>query len=267
MNVLSLFDGMSCGQIALERAGIKVSNYYASEIDGYTIRVTQANYPNTIQLGSVQDVQGADLPKIDLLLGGSPCQGLSQCGHRLGFEDERSKLFFEFTRLLKECRPKHFLFENVRMTEEYRGIITEQLGVEPVKIDSSLVSAQNRVRYYWTNIPNIKQPKDKRITLQDVCNEKHDVVGIINTPRGNNKGGLRNDGSKSPTLSKSSWQHNNHILLKDGSLKKLTPTECERLQTVPDGHTDHVSNTQRYKMLGNGWTVDVIAHILSTINQ
>lgn len=155
INVLSLFDGISCGQVALERAGIKVNNYFASEIDKHAIKVTQSNYPNTIQIGDVTKVKGADLPKIDLLIGGSPCQGFSFAGKQLNFNDIRSKLFFEFVRLLEETKPKYFLLENVKMKKEYQNIITEYLEVEPITINSNLLSAQNRTRYYWTNIPNI----------------------------------------------------------------------------------------------------------------
>jgi DNA (cytosine-5)-methyltransferase 3A len=163
MNVLSLFDGMSCGQIALNKLGIKYDNYFASEIDKYAIKVTQNNYPNTKQLGNVVDVKGKDLPKIDLLIGGSPCQGFSFAGKQLNFEDHRSKLFFEFVRLLEECKPKYFLLENVNMKQEYQDIISKYLGVKPILINSNLVSTQNRRRLYWTNIPNINQPKDKNI--------------------------------------------------------------------------------------------------------
>lgn len=166
MNVLSIFDGMSCGRIALERAGIKVDNYYASEIDKYAIQIAKKNYPDIIHIGDVTKVKANDLPKIDLLIGGSPCQGFSFAGKQLNFEDERSKLFFEFVRLLEECKPKYFLLENVKMKKEYQDIISSYLGVEPIKINSSLVSAQNRERLYWTNIPNIRQPEDKGIFIK-----------------------------------------------------------------------------------------------------
>jgi len=148
MNVLSLFDGMSCGQIALERAGITVDNYYASEIDKHCITVTQTNYPETIQLGDVSKIDGKDLPNIDLLIGGSPCQGFSFIGKGLNFDDPRSKLFFEYVRLLKECNPTYFMLENVRMKKELQDIISKYLGVDPVVINSNLVSAQNRHRLY-----------------------------------------------------------------------------------------------------------------------
>jgi len=168
MNVLSLFDGMSCGQIALNRLGIKYDNYFASEIDKYAMKVTEANYPNTRQMGSVEFINGVNLPKIDLLFGGSPCQGFSFAGKQLNFSDPRSKLFFEFVRILKETKPKYFLLENVKMKKESQNIITEYLGVEPIEINSNLVSAQNRRRLYWTNIPGVEQPKDKEIYLKDI---------------------------------------------------------------------------------------------------
>jgi DNA (cytosine-5)-methyltransferase 3A len=184
MKVLSLFDGMSCGQLALNRLGIKVDKYYASEIDKYAIQVTQANFPETIQIGDVCDVKGEDYQDIDIIFAGSPCQGFSQAGKGLAFDDPRSALFFEFIRLLKEIKPKYFLLENVKMKKEWLQIITEQVsacypeytnsnnlfggGIEPILINSSLLSAQSRQRYYWTNIPNVKQPKDKGIVLKDI---------------------------------------------------------------------------------------------------
>src|SRR5574344_15209 len=162
MNVLSLFDGMSCGQMALNRVGIKYDNYFASEIDKYAIKVTQHNFPNTIQLGDVTKIKSCDLPKIDLLMGGSPCQGFSFSGKQLNFNDPRSKLFFEFVRLVNECQPKYWLLENVVMKKEFEQVISNHLNVEPIKINSSLVSAQNRERLYWANF-NIEQPEDKNI--------------------------------------------------------------------------------------------------------
>lgn len=171
MNVLSLFDGMSCGQLALERAGIAYDNYYASEVDKYAITVTQANYPDTIQIGDVLDISGEHLPTIDLLIGGSPCQGFSFAGDQLNFDDPRSKLFFEFVRLLEECKPRYFLLENVRMKKVYEEIISSYLDVAPIQINSALVSAQNRVRLYWTNIPGVKQPLDKGILLGSILED------------------------------------------------------------------------------------------------
>lgn len=174
MNVLSLFDGMSCGQIALERAEIKVDNYFASEIDKHAIKVTIHNYPKTIQLGDVTKVKGSALPEIDLLIGGSPCQGFSFSGKQLNFDDPRSKLFFDFVRLVKELKPKYWLLENVVMKKEYEQVISEYLGAEPITINSSLVTAQNRVRLYWANF-KITQPTDKGINLIDIL-ETDDLI-------------------------------------------------------------------------------------------
>ena len=170
INVLSLFDGMSCGQIALNKLGIKYDKYFACEIDKYAMQVTQHNFPDTIQLGDVQFVtkETFGTHKIDLVIGGSPCQGFSFAGKQLNFEDPRSALFFEFVRLVKELKPKYFLLENVKMKKEYQNVITQYMGVEPIEINSALVSAQNRRRLYWTNIPNIEQPEDKGIVLKDI---------------------------------------------------------------------------------------------------
>ena len=376
MNVLSLFDGMSCGQQALNRLGIKYDNYYASELDKYAIQITQKNFPDTIQLGDVCGVVAKDLPKdIDLLLAGSPCQGFSFAGKQLAFDDPRSALFFEFVRLLRELKPKYFLLENVRMKKEYLDVITEQVGgIEPIMINSKLVSAQNRQRYYWTNIPNVTQPEDRGLVLRDVledytddvylageklqknykggnqlnpdyksqANTIHDVNkksgticagthgyanGYVGTPkqvgtavdirgydiikrvyspdgkspalttmqgghrqpkvvtgawRGRYKiDGVRQDGKGSvagkttqmlelrkdeKTNALTTVQKDNVVVENDTmNWRKLTPLECERLQTVDDNYTEGVSNTQRYKMLGNGWTIDVISHILNHI--
>ena len=361
MNVLSLFDGMSCGQIALDQLGIHVDKYFAAEIDPYAMRVTQNNFPETVHLGDVTKVFAKDLPQIDLLLGGSPCQGFSFAGKQLNFNDPRSALFFEYVRLLKECNPKYFLLENVRMKKEYQDVITEHLGVEPIMINSALVSAQNRVRLYWTNIPNITQPEDKGIVLKDILEELptnyvkmsntftarqkgnrcltdmtqekasnlsameyvkngrqgdyiacnyigtplqvgmadningHDILKRIYSPDGKSptlnahgggntepkvscgafRGRYEEDGStkqqlevrkddKTNTLT--SVQKDNVLTQDKMYYRKLTPLECERLQTVPDGYTEGVSNSQRYKMLGNGWTVEVIKHIFKNID-
>ena len=278
--VLSLFDGMSCGQIALNRAGISYGKYYASEIDKHAIKVTQHNYHNTIQLGSVTEIKGTDLPQIDLLIGGSPCQGFSFAGKQLNFEDPRSKLFFEFVRLLKETKPKYFLLENVVMKKEYEKIITDHLGVEPILINSSLVSAQNRKRLYWTNIPGIKQPKDKQIAWGkirefDVADNFYYSENGLNwlKKHGERKGkklAIWGDKEKCQMIEASHFKNYSSqrffgIEDKKG-LRYITPVECERAQTVPDNYTACVSNTQRYKMLGNGWTVDVIAHIFGGLS-
>jgi DNA (cytosine-5)-methyltransferase 3A len=392
MNVLSLFDGMSCGQQALERSGIEVNQYFASEIDKYAIKVTMANYPNTIQLGSVVNVNAQELPKIDLLIGGSPCQSFSFAGKRKGmttkqeteiltlehylqFKSEgyefegQSYLFWEFMRLLNETKPKYFLLENVEMGEKWEKVLSRAIGVNGIHINSALVSAQNRKRIYWTNIgmvPGglfgdlvsiITQPKDKGILLKDILesevdqkyflsdkminsfkikttfykekgggfcfkpnegdnkgrtltnpgkNRMDDNFIVHNTmPRsGNSKQGgtghlTRNDGktycldtgntnaveivamrgrgekgnieqqletngtNKSNSLT--TVQKDNLVSNFNTKIRKLTPKECERLQTVKDNYTNCVSDSQRYKMLGNGWTVDVICYIFSFI--
>jgi site-specific DNA-cytosine methylase len=259
INVLSLFDGISCGQIALERVGIEVENYFASEIDKYAIQVVKHNYPNTKHIGSVTDVMGSDLPKIDLLIGGSPCQGFSLAGKQLNFDDARSKLFFEFIRLKNELNPKYFLLENNRMKKEYQDIISSYLGVEPIKINSNLVSAQNRNRLYWTNIPNVKIPQDKGIMLKDIIG---DYDGIWVYPRGYNKGGLQSYKGKSPTITTSSWEHN-FFIVKNGIKEPFTPEICEKLQTLPIGYTNILSKSKAIKHIGNAWTVDVVSFIFS----
>ena len=426
MNVLSLFDGMSCGRIALEGLGIKVDNYYASEIDKYAIQVSQANYPDIIQVGDVTELDTSTLPKIDLVMGGSPCQGFSFAGKQLAFDDPRSALFFEFVRCVKELQPKYFLLENVRMKKEYLDVISEYMGVEPIMINSALVSAQNRVRFYWTNIPGIEQPEQRGIVLRDVLETNPDKnlskmttkddksfcltsnyhgaiaensierkqrtmipadkplhIGTAVDIKGHDQiKRVYSEDGKSPTLTTCGGGHREPKVMvdervnkpkrvgtiKDGSQgdriysqdakgitlnaqsggtagsgnmlvetisvdkekkqltikeatkkgyttiedgdcfdmtfpnsktrrgrnmkdksncltaanydymryehsdedkevywRKLTPVECERLQTVPDNYTNHVSNTQRYKMLGNGWTIEVITHILKNM--
>ena len=390
MKVLSLFDGMSCGRIALDRLGFSVDTYYASEIDKYAIEVAQKNYPDTIHVGDVTQLNADDFQDVDLILAGSPCQGFSFAGNQLAFDDPRSALFFEFIRLLKAIKPKYFLLENVRMKKEFLEVITDQVSscypefqghdlfggrIEPILINSSLVSAQSRERYYWTNIPNITQPENRGIVLRDVLEEDPGdsfnlapakVDRVLNQARG--KGFFYNedspkigtiiagyhkeptDGSyietkpkqigiasdinghdilkrvyspdgKSPTLNTMGGGNREPKVVSGGAFRgrayddkgkrmdrngdsvanktsqmlelrqdrksnaittvykdsvvvenelhwrKLTPLECERLQTVPDNYTNHVSNTQRYKMLGNGWTVDVIAHILNNMEN
>lgn len=280
-NVLSLFDGMSCGQIALNKVGIQYDNYYASEIDEPAISVTQHNYPNTIQMGSITELQSSQLPKIDLLFGGSPCQSFSNAGNGTGF-DGKSGLFYDYVRLLKECKPTYFLLENVKMKKEWQDIISTELGVQPIKINSNLVSAQNRERLYWTNIPVVGLPDDKQIYIEDILDNQFDSkywlkernaellskkVSIEGAPDiccidvYNKK--FKKD-RKSPTLTLP--HHNSLRLLQDGKFRKLTPNECERLQTVPVDYTNTgIADIHRYSMLGNGWTVDVIAFIFSFI--
>jgi site-specific DNA-cytosine methylase len=457
MNVLSLFDGMSCGMLALDRLGIKVDNYYASEIDKYAMQVSAANYPEIIQVGDITKLDLSTLPKIDLVMGGSPCQGFSFAGKQLAFDDPRSALFFEFVKCVEALKPKYFLLENVKMKKEYLDIISEYMGVEPIFIQSSLVSAQSRQRYYWTNIPGIEQPEERGIVLRDILedypNENpvkhternarhlkqlddkslcmtatmykgagnngmtlvpqrvgtikdggqgnriysqdgkgisisaqsggtagngnmlietsnkpqhigtavdikgHDQIKRVYSPNGKSptvttcggghrepkvfagawRGRYNEDGSTSQklelrkdekanaitTVQKDSFVvqsyrevrteeakkarrgnrqktgkdhtpfrakelqprddgkvgtvtpglNNDHMISltrdkdQDVYWRKLTPLECERLQTVPDNYTNHVSNTQRYKMLGNGWTIEVIAHIFKNMES
>jgi len=288
MNVLSLFDGMSCGQIALNQLGFKIDNYFASEIDKDAMKIAKKNFPNMQHIGDVTKVKGSELPKIDLLIGGSPCQGFSFAGKQLNFNDPRSALFFEFVRLFKETNPKYFLLENVRMKTEYQDVITEHLNwIEPIAINSSLVSAQNRNRLYWTNIPSIEQPKDKSIWLKDIFelntdekiytepyykvnNKQLSYLGYVgNSPKQATK--VFSTNGKSVCLTALGGGQGGKTGLYEipdtRTCRKLTVTECEKLQTVPSGYTEGVSNTSRYKMLGNGWTVDVIAHIFRNMNE
>ena len=371
MNVLSLFDGMSCGQLALQRAGIEVDNYFASEIDKYAIEVARKNFPNTIQMGDVSEIivpNIIDQVEIDLLMGGSPCQGFSFAGKQLNFSDPRSKLFFEFVRIKEELQPKYFLLENVKMKQEFQDVITKYMGVEPIEINSSLFSAQNRRRLYWTNIPVDMDIKDKGLVLKDILQTDHNEPPVPINERnarhyknplqkslcttasmykgaGNNgmtlvdrlipvgmaeeyahynyratKEVYHMDG-KAPTLLtmqggnrepkvatysakggrivnrrldeqgvRKDYQmdlpltpqveirsddktnclttlQKDNVVVEGMTWRKLTPIECERLQTLPDNYTEGVSKTQRYKMIGNGWTVDVIAHILKGIKD
>ena len=378
MNVLSLFDGMSCGQLALQRANISVDHYYTCEIDKYAMQITQKNFPNAIQLGDVTKVEPnyLQLANIDLLLGGSPCQGFSFAGDQLAFDDPRSKLFFEFVRIKDALKPKYFLLENVVMKQEFQDVITKYMGVEPIMINSSLLSAQNRRRLYWTNIPVDMNIKDKGLVLKDILQEdhgeppvpinernarhhKHPYQKSLCTTATMHKGAGNNGmtlvdrhvplgyvvdklipvgdaeeyahynyratkqvyhmNGKAPTLLtmqggnrepkvatysakggrivnrrldaegvRKDYQmdlpltpqveirdddktnclttvQKDNVVVEGMTWRKLTPIECERLQTLPDNYTEGVSKTQRYKMIGNGWTVDVIAHILKGI--
>lgn len=288
MRVLSLFDGISCGHVALERAGIPVEVYYASEIDKYAIQITQKNYPDTIQLGDVTKLDGTSLKnKIDLLIGGSPCQSLSitmsQTRQNL---DGKSKLFFEYVRILNEVQPKYFLLENVAsMKDECKKIISEYMGVEPVLINSNCFSAQDRPRLYWTNIPvNVFGLKECNLCLQDIMESNVDEKYYYNYPLynidmnkqvcaymdfKNNEMHKRifNPAFKCHTLTTCGGGNTQKKVLDNGRARKLTPLEYERLQTLPDNYTSCVSNSQRYNTCGNGWTVDVIAHIFSFIGE
>ena len=355
MNILSLFDGISCGRVALERAGIQVDKYYASEIDKYAKQISSKNYPDIIQLGDVNNWQSWDIDwsSVDLLIGGSPCQGFSNAGKGLNFKDPRSALFFVYVDILnhiKKYNPKvRFLLENVKMKKEWVNVISKYLGVEPVEINSSLVSAQNRQRYYWTNIAEIQQPEDKHIYLKDIlitnntiripeygnedksrpltCHYSNNFGGWydritdpdpnkqqidilaqpVNATKDNKaycikaqyyKNSIANFVTNKGFSASGVAEPIEHYYTEQGTgknvfevkdkkiiiygkeytmnledgwwrFRKLTPIECERLQTLPDNYTKQgviqteISNTQRYKCLGNGWTVDVIAHIFS----
>ena len=286
MNVLSLFDGISCGQVALERAGFEVNNYYAAEVDKYAIKITQANYPNTKQMGDVTKWREWDIDwsSIDLLIGGSPCQGFSFAGKQLAFDDPRSALFFEYLNILnhiKTVNPKvNFMLENVKMKKEYLDVISGLLGVQPVFINSALVSAQNRQRYYWANW-EFGQPEDRGVYWGDI--KEHGAPkchyytkkGLDWIRRHSERTGkeLRvwpNNG-KCQMLEASMFKNysgQRFFAVEDvNGLRYISLLECERAQTVPDNYTNHVSNTQRYKALGNGWTVDVIAHIFEGMRR
>lgn len=367
MNVLSLFDGMSCGRIALDRIGVKVNKYYASEIDKYAIKVSKANWDDIIQLGDVNGIKQwyeDNQPSIDLMLMGSPCQGFSNASKdKLNFEHPQSKLFFVAVEIMKLVKPKYFLLENVNMKKEWQDIISDYMGVKPTKINSALLSAQSRSRLYWTNIPFNQNIEDKNIVLKDILDEENIFTetysNYLNSTWGDKKktdmvkstedkkshcltasmykgqiptwikkplrvgtikqgsqgdriysveakgitlsaqsGGTASNGNmliqvgiaddikghdilkrvysiegKAPTLNTCSGGNrepkiaDNVIPIEKNKFlwRKLTPTECEALQTVNRGYTDHVSNTQRYRMLGNGWTVDVIGHILKPL--
>ena len=360
MKILSLFDWMACWYEALVRAWIKIDKYYASEIDKYAIQIALKNHPDIIEIWDVTQIKWEDYKDIDIIIGGSPCQWFSMAWKMLNFDDPRSKLFFEFVRLVKEIQPKYFLLENVKMKKEFQDVISSYMWVEPIEIDSALVSAQRRKRLYWTNIPWITQPKDKGIMLKDIL--ESNAPDKYNLTERGMKMLMRNFGSKwqalnfdpsvlfkitypsvceqqewldrkCPTLTASMWtgggnvpcvvvpkeweklidvvdwevrvrqatkqwyivandgdgislaypnsttrrgrvihQKSNTITTEwesyaysDSRIRKLTPIECERLQTLPDNYTEWVSDSQRYKMLGNWWTVDVIAHIFSFI--
>lgn len=290
MKVLSLFDGISCGMVALERVGIPIERYVAYEIDKYAIQISEKNYPQIEHCGDVTKADFTQYKGFDLLIGGSPCQDLSvaKIGGK-GLEGEKSGLFYEYVRALKECEPKYFLLENVAsMRKEYRDEITKLLGVEPILINSNLVSALERNRLYWTNIPNVIQPDDKKIYVDSILEPNADerfffsertyasLEKILKRSVERNLG-FRSGIIENPKTEKfKNLDANYHkgcdgkrsmIKEPDGRLRMATPIEAERLQTLPDGYTEGISNTQRYKCLGNGWTVDVITHILKNLKE
>lgn len=283
MNVLSLFEGMSCGRIALERAGIKADNYFASEIDKHAMQLSRANWNDITQIGSVTDIHyevgtlitpnTAHKINIDLVIGGSPCQSFSSVGNGEGF-DGKSGLFYEYLRVLREVKPTYFLLENVRMKKEWKDLITKELGVEPIDINSSLLSAQNRGRLYWTNIPDVVRPFDIKIYIKDVLMNTWDKALELKGKGLNKINSSRSrvvsiENSKFPCLLASQWKKptDSVIIQQDGVYRYPTRTEMEKMQTVPQGYTEVASYNEASKMLGNGWTVDVISHIFSSLPQ
>jgi len=318
MRILSLFDGISCARVALERAGVSITDYYASEVDKYAIQITQKNYSDTKQVGDITLLKGRDFADIDLIIGGSPCQDLSIAKKdRQGLKGQRSGLFYEYVRILNEVKPKYFILENVNsMPKEAKEQISEILGVEPVMINAALVSAQNRKRLFWVGkLINAKyqqveilQPTDRGILLKDILQPPAEVdermvvkgksfsltasyngavawnsiakkqrtmvkipaetkkIGNI-YPSGGQSGNVYYTNGKSSTLMAlgGGAGAKTELYLQDKQIRKLTPIECERLQGLPDDYTSDISNTQRYKALGNAFNVDVVAHIISNL--
>lgn len=302
LKVLSLFNGMNCIGMALKSLNIE-AELYCSEIDKYANKISSLLFPEAVNLGCVKTVKVEDIGKIDLLVAGSPCQGFSFAGKQLNFEDERSKLFFEFIRILEEARKLNpevkFLLENVKMSKEHQAVISRFCGIDCIEINSALLSAQNRRRLYWTNIGTnknnlfgieqvgIKQPADKGILLKDILEETAAEKYCLNieyftflykrlkrkyilTDR---KGNLKKHQNKAGALSVGGHGSGNHsdmdivTIPKAKQSRRLTPLECCRLQTIPEEETkkilsSSISDSQIYKMLGNGWTVSVIAYIL-----
>lgn len=276
MNVLSLFDGMSCGQIALERVGIKVDKYYASEIKAHAIKVTQFNYPNTIQLGDVNNYKNWNI-SVDLLIGGSPCQDFTRlkASNAKGVMGDKSILFFKYVECLHRFKPRYFLLENVIMDKTQENIITSILGVEPVRINSNLVSYQNRDRLYWTNIPGVAVPSDKNINFQDFKETDYEVCKeykVKRTPSRENMWAKQcpnvtlREKINCLTCKQDRWSNAGLIEFED-FCRYLTVKECEQAQTVPVGYTNCLTRSQAYDVLGDGWTVDVIAHIVKGIKE
>lgn len=300
MKVLSLFDGISCGQIALERAGIKVEEYYASEIKNHAIKVTQKNYPNTIQIGDVTKIfyengvlktENGDflVGEIDIIIGGSPCQDFSLANiykqdkeNTYGLKGEKSSLFYEYLRLLKTIKPKYFLLENVEMKKDSEAQLNNYLGIEGIHINSRLVSFQNRPRIYWSNIPNITIPKDKEISFQDYKDtdyERCKEAKMNRTPSRermwNNGNGGKLGSCKNVTYApkvgcitrKQDRCPNSGLIEFEDFARFLTRREIEQAQTLPCGYTDILSYNQMQDVCGDGWTVDVIAHIFKGLKD
>jgi len=285
MNVLSLFDGMSCGQLALERASVKYNNYFASEIKPIAIKVAKQNYPNTIHIGDVTKLDLSRLPKIDLLIGGSPCQDFSILKAKgLGLEGDKSKLFYEYLKILKQIKPKYFLLENVKMKKESEQQLNKYLGIEGLHINSELVSFQKRPRIYWTNIPGACVPKDRNINFQDFKETNYDVCKIYKLNNTPSRIKMWNNGNKRSSELKScaNITHSNKVycltrkqdrspnsgLIEfDDFCRFLTRQELEKAQTVPVGYTNSVSYNQAQDLLGDGWTIEVIAHLFQGLNN
>lgn len=345
VTVFSAFDGAGIGLLALKRAGIPVAAYYASEVDKYAIQVAKKNHPEIVHVGDIKQCYARNFPQIDLLIGGSPCQDLSIAkANREGLKGARSGLFWHFVRLLRTMKPRYFLLENVAsMSKEDKAKITEIMGVEPILINSALVSAQQRKRLYWTNIPGITQPQDKGILLKDVLEngiamdlksraiissadrttereyfkkQQGTMVAELILYNRYNQSTMKEKPASLGTNPQCKTSKTGQVVLSpvrlgaleglgtgqanriysvqgksvclnaggggggantglykidlpdgDYTVRKLTPVECERLQTWPDGYTEGVSNTQRYKIIGNGWTADVIAHIFKFIKE
>lgn len=292
LKVLSLFDGISCGMVALERAGFKVERYVSYEIEQSAIKISQKNYPKIEQCGDVRTADFSQYKGFDLLIGGSPCQDLSNYkydrGEVKGLNGEKSSLFYYYVKALKEVKPKYFLLENVAsMEKKWADVISEELGVEPIMINSALVCAAERKRLYWTNIPNINQPKDKGIVLKDVViptDEVPDKYWYTKYPVTVHDGNVKvkatihlNGHRQAKEVYGLNYKCNTLLcdgnggnlvkkVYQDNRVRKLTPLEYERLQTLPDNYTDCVADSRRYTAIGNGWTVDVIAHIFSFMN-
>lgn len=286
LNVLSLCDGISCGMVALERANIPIDNYYAYEIDPNAIKISEKNYPQIKHLGDVTTEDFSKYKGIDLLMAGTPCQSLSivQSKTRQNLEG-KSRLFFEFVRALDECEPRYFLFENVAsMNEESKEVISDFLGCKPILIDSADFSAQQRPRYYWTNIPVGKICFTSKSVLKDIMQtdvldkywynyplENVDMSKQVCATMIHNNHEMHkrvfNPNFKCHTLTAVCGDNQQKKVLDNGRARKLTPLEYERLQTLPDGYTDCVCDGARYKAIGNGWTVDVIAYILKGLKE
>lgn len=295
-NVLSLFDGISGMQLSLKKAGIKIDNYYASEVEESAMKITQKNFPNTIQLGDVRNIRRRDLPQIWMISAGSPCQNFSVMGNKKGmvtkknvevttlkqylklksegFEFEgQSYLFWEFIRLLKELKPKYFLLENVKMDPKWAYVISRETGVLPHKINSSLLSAQNRERWYWTNLPDVTIPKDKSILISDVIPGAVTGAGVRNQvskkkgQKWDRKMTFRKDRKANCIVTENG--NTALVLLKNLKTRNITLPEAEVLQTLPKNYTKvkGVSDSKRYKGIGNGWTIDVIVHLLKPVKK